>query len=931
MRLLRRPAARLFFAVVVGLLCPRAALPKETISLEGKPEQEVYDIVVGLYQQGQKHAAAQGFKYLSDAAPSNAQYAFNAGFLMHSVDQFLLATEYYHRAEGLLQTRLAETEAEGYWQKEDLKLYADVINNVGSCYSALEKKDEALSYYAKAFELLPDDVPIAGLNYCQVLRSTAGEEQAVACFVKYGKFCQDAAQRHPSRAQQFRSLLADGFYELGVAYQALGRIIDASNAYNSALAINPMIAGALLNMGALHHRFGEVEDAVPMYERALERYRALGNTKNQAMALTNLAVVHEQLGNGTLAEETHGETLKLVSAQLALLGVTPFNDREEWTPLLAAFQAEHGEDGVPPRDLLHWTQSSIRSFSHRMRNRRSHCLWRDWDAQWATLHRLVLNHQLDGVPPYPSALLPFELLLLPVTKAHRLRVSVEHSAQFGDETASADVLGPPRDAQAARAPLRVGYICFDFNDHPTMHLVEGLFKNHALLQGRRRAEQVVLPSAVSALAAVRFAAYNYGKDDDSEYRRAAEQAPDEFVNMVEWDFNESITRIRGDGVQVLVDLQGHTMGGRGTIAAARVAPVQVNYLIFPGTSGARYMDYVVVDRHVAPPEHAAFYTEKLLLLPRCYQVNYYDRHFDVLREMSTALKEPPTPAASEGEGAAAGDAADKLRLIENILPAASDGSRRGLALDEGALSRAREERGLPGAEATVFANFNKLDKLEPQVWEEWMLTLQRHPAAVLWLLMPRKNLPPDAPILTTLRAEAASYGVHPSRIVFAARVPKHEHILRQQLADLHLDTHIYGAHSTATDALRGGLPTLTLAHLASFPERVGLSILDSMSPAAGAAWAGLSVGDALGALSRKDFMDRAFELTQRRGSKPTLAAILKRALLSAVDFELFDTRGYTRDFQRALQATWELHSSARALGFPQRTGHVFPATSPAGD
>ena len=175
------------------------------------------------------------------------------------------------------------------------------------------------------------------------------------------------------------------------------------------------------------------------------------------------------------------------------------------------------------------------------------------------------------------------------------------------------------------------------------------------------------------------------------------------------------------------------------------------------------MDYIVGDRHVTPAEHSFYYTEKLALMPHSYQINYYGRH------------SPPTSVPLRGS------------------PAWSD---------------LRASYGLP-PEAIVFANFNKQDKLEPRSWSAWMNILSRTPRSVLWLLEPSHKLSTSS-IPAKLSSEAASRGVNPGRIIFAKRVPKSEHLARAAAADLFLDTFAYGAHSTATDALRGGLPVLSV-------------------------------------------------------------------------------------------------------------------------
>ncbi|CAN0489323.1 unnamed protein product, partial [Ectocarpus sp. 12 AP-2014] len=162
-----------------------------------------------------------------------------------------------------------------------------------------------------------------------------------------------------------------------------------------------------------------------------------------------------------------------------------------------------------------------------------------------------------------------------------------------------------------RARLKIGFIGHDFDEHPTAHMIEGVFVWQKRLYGGggQNAKRT-----------------NRGGDGNSTFSRARESirsCASSFVDLYADGHSDSVERIRADGVDILVDLQGHTLGGRGQITAARPALVQVNYLVFPGTSGAPYIDYLLADRHVTPPEHARDFSESLVLLPRTYQANLY--------------------------------------------------------------------------------------------------------------------------------------------------------------------------------------------------------------------------------------------------------------------------------------------------------------------
>ena len=220
--------------------------------------------------------------------------------------------------------------------------------------------------------------------------------------------------------------------------------------------------------------------------------------------------------------------------------------------------------------------------------------------------------------------------------------------------------------------------------------------------------------------------------------------------------------IRADAVDILVDLKGFTQNCRPAILAHRPAPIQVNYLGYPGTMGADFIDYIIVDPFVVPPDQQPFFSEQLVHLPDCYQCN------DDTREIAQR-----TPSRSECD-----------------LP----------------------EQGF------VFCCFNNSYKITPTFFDIWMRLLHVVPHSVLWLLDTNSSAK------TNLVREAAARGIVPERLIFASRLPLPEHLARHRLADLFLDTLPYNAHTTASDALWAGLPVLTCAGN-TFAGRVAGSLL----------------------------------------------------------------------------------------------------------
>jgi predicted O-linked N-acetylglucosamine transferase (SPINDLY family) len=218
-------------------------------------------------------------------------------------------------------------------------------------------------------------------------------------------------------------------------------------------------------------------------------------------------------------------------------------------------------------------------------------------------------------------------------------------------------------------------------------------------------------------------------------------------------------------IDIVVDLNGLTQGGRLNVLAHRPAPIQVNYLGYPGTIGADFVDYIIADRIVIPPDEQCFYSEKVVYLPDSYQAN------------------------------------DDKRKISDDVPS-------------------RAQAGLP-ENGFVFCSFNNTFKISPILFDIWMRLLRQIDGSVLWLLESH------ATASDNLRREAERRGVPANRLVFAPRRRLEDHLARHRLADLFLDTLPYNAHTTASDALWAGLPVLTCIG-STFAGRVAASLLSAL-------------------------------------------------------------------------------------------------------
>jgi len=365
---------------------------------------------------------------------------------------------------------------------------------------------------------------------------------------------------------------------------------------------------------------------------------------------------------------------------------------------------------------------------------REGCRWASADAEWRALERAIDARPADAalqVNPFVHAVLSDD--------PRRIRRVAEHYARFLEGIVKPL---PPVQARAHDGPLRVAYLSADFQQHATAQLMVQMLEAHD--PGR---VEVTLVSA--------------GADDGSAMRQRLKRACHRFEDLHGATHDAMARRIRALGIDVLVDVKGATDGTLLPVLAARPAPLQLNWLAFPGTSGAGFIDYLVGDRIVTPLAQAAHFTEKIAQLPGCYQPN--DAH--------------------------------------RSRPAAAS----------------RADAGLPD-DAIVLCGFHQSFKISERVFTRWCELLQRLPGAVLWLLEWNAN------VRASLTAAAAARGIDAARLRFAPLLPLEQHLARLACADVFLDAWPCNAHTTAGEALWVGVPVVTLLG-ATFAQRVGASLL----------------------------------------------------------------------------------------------------------
>lgn len=620
-------------------------------------------------------------------------------------------------------------------------LLAQAPSHFGALYASglieLETGDatQALDLMSRAVAVNPGDAP-AHFNRGAALHALARYEEAAASFAtatrldvtfyeaheSLGRVLQHLGQHEAAQDSYGKALsirpTAELFHERGIILQSLRRPLEALACLDAALALKPNKPDVLSNRAAVLHTLGRFEDSIASCDQAIAIRPEFADAHN------NRAVALHALKRPDEALESYDRAIALNPQHAGAL----YNR----AGVLLWLKRPH--DALESyRRVVEISPDYPFAKGHYLHAKALCAEWSDFDQLTRSVGADVLARKLSAEP--------FGFQGVSDSEAE-LRACAEIYARNKYPPIPGLAL-PPRPPGAK---IRLGYLCGEFRNQATSILMAELFELH----DKDRFEVY---------------AFDNGWDDRSFMRARLKAAFNEIIDISTLPDEAAAEKIAAMGIDALVNLNGYFGRGRPAIFARRPAPVQVNYLGFPGTLGADYMDYLIADRVVIPPASRTHYNETVAYLPHCYQAN------------------------------------DRKRLIADRV-------------------FTRTELGLP-PEGVVFCCFNNPYKILPHVFDVWMRILAEVPGSTLWLIE-------NAPVAShNLRAEAAKRGIDPLRLVFAGRAPVAEHLARHRLADLFLDTLPYNAHTTASDALWAGLPVLTCTGN-TFAGRVGTSLLRAL-------------------------------------------------------------------------------------------------------
>uniref|UniRef100_A0ACD5UQR7 Uncharacterized protein n=1 Tax=Avena sativa TaxID=4498 RepID=A0ACD5UQR7_AVESA len=608
------------------------------------------------------------------------------------------------------------------YYKEAVKLkpsFADAHLNQGNVYKAMGMLQEAIACYQRALQARPDYAMAYG-NLAAIYYEQRQLDMSIHCY---------------SQAILCDSRFVEAYNNMGNALKDAGRLEEAINCFQSCLMLQANHPQALANLGNIYMEWNMISAAASFYKAAI------AVTSGLSSPLNSLAVIYKQQGSYADAIACYTEVLRIDPTAADAL-VNRGNTFKEFGRVAEAIQdyiqavtirptmAEaHANLASAYKDSGH-QEAAIASYKQAL------CLRPDFPEVTCNLlhtlqsvcdweNRETMFHEVEDIikRQIKMSLLPsvqpFHAIAYPIDPLLALEISRKYAVQC---SLIASRFGLPPFVHPPRLPVRAE------GKHGRLRVgyVSSDFGNHPLSH---------LMGSVFGMhnrGNVEVFCYALSQNDGTEWRQRIQAEAEHFIDVSAMASDAISKMINEDKIQILINLNGYTKGARNEIFAMQPAPIQVSYMGFPGTTGASYIDYLVTDEFVSPTRFAHIYSEKLVHLPHCYFVNdYKQKNCDVLS--------PVCP-------------------------------------------HKRSDYGLP-EDKFIFACFNQLYKMDPEIFDTWCNIVKRVPNSVLWLL----RFPATGEM--RVKAHAAARGVSPDQIIFTDVAMKHEHIRRSELADLFLDTY----------------------------------------------------------------------------------------------------------------------------------------------
>ena len=615
---------------------------------------------------------------------------------------------------------------------DDPELYnniADVYNKLGKLNNAIEnykkalkiKNDNFISYYnLGCIYLRTGEINEAEKNFYCVLDY---KPDFIPSYVNLGITLNKAnknieAETIFKKGISINNNIFELYFYLGGTLDKLGKIDESIYNYKKAIYLKPNFFGTYSNLGSAFHKLGKFEEAVTNYKKAIQLNDSSPETFN------NYGNLLRQMGNLKDSEKYLNKAISL-NSKYANAYSNLGNVLKMMGKLDESINAYEKAIKINP--------NLSRSKAHLLYQKKNIC-------DFTVTDRISKINSTLGIST--SSIVPFSALSWNDNSEEQFL----RSKKYINENFRNDINTTSVNLIYNNKKIKIGYFSADFYDFPSMHLMIGLLEKH-----NRNIFDIY--------------AFSYGPNNNDWMNKRIKLAVDHFIDIKNLSTKEIIEITRKHKIDIAIDENGFTQNARTELFQSRLSPLQINFLGYPGTSGANFIDYMIADHIVIPKNQRQYYSENIIYLPHCYQPN------------------------------------DNRREISSI-------------------QSNRNDFGLP-QDAFVFCCFNKTYKIGFLEFSIWMKVLKKVKHSVLWLL--KSNIW----AMQNLKIEAKKNGINPDRLIFAERTNIAEHLKRHTHADLFLDTFNYNAHTTASDALWSGLPVVTKQGN-QFAARVASSLLSSL-------------------------------------------------------------------------------------------------------
>ena len=684
---------------------------------------------------------------------------------------------------------------------------AEAMGNLGSvCYEKGDR-DTAKSLFHKALEIQPE-LPDAWNHLGNLTRDNSEPETAIL----YYKRALSIQPGHPHALNNMGNALKD-----------VGRTSEALGCYVAAIRVLPTSPAPHTNLAALYKEHGDLDKALFHYQEVLRL------CPTSAGAYSNIATLYKDSFRLNEALALYGLGLSVDPNHTASLNSvgTIFKD---WGRLEEAMQY-YCKALMVSSDAL-GVAEVLSNFAHTLMFL---CDYTHRDVVLGQVEAMTREQLAKSLTP---SVQPFHALVYPLPLPLITEISLSYGKRCelnvaGQLQAFKQIAKPV--VREAGSRIRVGYVSSDFINHPLAHLMQSCFGMH----DRSKLEVFCFSLSV---------------DDKSSYFAKISSEVEHFYDVSQMQIFDIAKLINSLQIHVLFNLNGYTKGARTEVFAFQPSPVQVSYMGFCGSMGAKFMQYMVTDVVACPPAVESIYTEKLVFMPHSYFVNDHKQS---------------NPEVLHFKG----------------------GQAPGLS---------RTALGIP-EDKIVLCNFNQLYKIDPDILDVWCDLLKGLPNAVLWLLrFPKAG---EAGI----RKEVQKRGVANSQIIFTDIANKNDHINRGMLADLFVDTLQCNAHTTACDILWSGTPMVTMPQT-KMSCRVAASLLTALG-------CPHLVQESLEEYSR--FVMEMVTQSKRElvdGEWRTLGALEQlRAEIEGkrVSEPLFDTQRWVQNLEVGIELMWEQHENGK--------------------